>query len=214
LFKNRAFKVVNNGNELDTFLFNQLNRDRIRNDLRIDKKLVIGHIGSFNDQKNHEFIIELFKEYHKRNNASSLLLVGIGKNELLIKQKVKELGLTTHVHFLGKILDVHNLYSAMDIFILPSKFEGFPNVVIEAQISGLDIILSQNITSEVNICGNLKYLSIDDGVGSWIKEFLTTKFNNRIERSINNSKILKENGYDIRENAKHLETKYLEILNR
>ena len=118
--------------------------------LGVSEKLVIGHVGRFFPQKNHRFLIEIFKEIHDRNADAVLLLVGGGelddslKNE--IKQKVEDLGLTDCVQFLGVREDVNELMQAFDLFLLPSLFEGLPVTMVEAQASGLPCVISVSYT--------------------------------------------------------------------
>lgn len=157
LFGNKAFDkgkvtIIHNAIDIDKFKFDEKACKSIRQELGIaDDTLVIGHVGRFMKQKNHTFLIEVFNEVHKENPNSKLILVGEGPLLENIKEKVKKLGLNDDVLFLGQRKDVNKLYSAMDVFCLPSLYEGLPVVGVEAQLNGLNCIFSQNITQEAII---------------------------------------------------------------
>lgn len=168
-------KAVNNGkvvflhNAVDTTLytFNSQHRDALRNQLGVGDKLVVGHIGRFNIQKNHKYLIEIFKQIKERNSNSVLLLIGKGELEQFIHDQVKNYGIEKDVLFLGIRSDIPEILMAMDVLVFPSLFEGMPNVVIEAQATGLPCVISDKITDEANITGLVKYLSIDDDPIEW-----------------------------------------------
>ena len=138
--------LVNNAIEVSRFRADNLARDKIRSQLGITDKVVLGHIGRFNFQKNHNFLIDVIKEICKVRSDMVLLLVGDGETRSNIGQKVKDNNLESNVIFLGIKSDVYNYLSAMDIFLLPSFYEGLPVVGIEAQASGLPCIMSDIIT--------------------------------------------------------------------
>ena len=136
--ENNNTMLLNNGLDTKKFTYSVNERYKIRKQLGIEEeKIVIGHIGRFNTQKNHEFLIDIFNEFHKRNSNSILVLVGKGNLEDKIKDKVKKLGLANDVLFLGVRKDIPELLCAFDIFLFPSFYEGMPNTVIEAQTTGL-----------------------------------------------------------------------------
>lgn len=143
--KNAKFTVINNAIELDRFKFNQEVRNHVRKELGIEDKFVVGHIGRFCYQKNHDLLIDIFKEVHERNPLSVLLLVGNGELQEEIQTKVNDLGLTDSVKFLGTYKDTSKLYQAMDVFCLPSLYEGLPVVSVEAQASGLSCVLANSV---------------------------------------------------------------------
>lgn len=152
LFGKKPFEVIYNGIDIKKFEFNEEVREQKRKELNIDDDIfVIGHIGRFELQKNHEFIIELFDRIFKVKSNVRLVLVGEGKLEKKIRDKIKKLNLENKVLFLGVRKDVSQLYQAMDVFVLPSLYEGLPVVGVEAQISGLPCFFSNNITREVKI---------------------------------------------------------------
>ncbi len=162
-------KIITNGIELENFEFNEQYREEIRNRFGIKDEFVVGHIGRFSDQKNHKFLIHAFKEFNKDCPNSKLMLVGDGELIEEIRQQVTELNLTEAVIFVGNVDDAYRYYNAMDIFCLPSLHEGFPIVNIEAQVSGLDVLIAKDLAKEA--C-NMPYsipLAIDD-TKIWVDE--------------------------------------------
>ena len=160
--------ILNNGLDYDLFAYNEKIRKQIRKELKLDDKIIIGHVGRFNEQKNHEFLIKIFKEIHEENQNTVLLLIGEGELEDKIKKQVKNLGLSTSVKFLGPVAEVSIYLMAMDLFLFPSFFEGMPNVIIEAQATGLKCLLSSEITEEAKITDLLTYIDLDSGVENWV----------------------------------------------
>ena len=137
--------IVNNGVDLDKFRFDAAVRYQIRNKLGIKDEILLGHVGRFCYQKNHEYFIEILKEIRKRNIKAKLLLIGEGPDEQDFKEKIRKEQLDDMVIFYGTTNKVQELFMAMDVFLLPSHFEGLPIVGVEAQASGLPVILSDQI---------------------------------------------------------------------
>lgn len=201
----REFGVYNNAIDVSRFKFNNDVRNDVREELNINGNFVIGHVGRFNIQKNHNFLINVFNEVYKRNNKVILLLLGEGELESEIKNKVKKLGLESNVKFLGVRSDMDRIYQSMDLFILPSLFEGLPVSAIEAQVAGLKCILSDQITNETSKTNNIEYLSLSSRLSEWVDEIL--KWNNNYERT-DTSELIKLAGYDIKTQAKQLQDFY------
>lgn len=164
--KGKAF-VLNNGLDYDKYKFNPEARERIRAELGLGGCKVIGHIGRFVPQKNHDFLIDIFKEIADREENARLVCVGVGGLEDKIRDKVLSLGLSEKVVFTGRRNDVNELTSALDAVVLPSFCEGMPNVIVEAQASGLSCVISDTITKEANITGKVKYLSLSQSPSEW-----------------------------------------------
>ena len=201
---NGKVKILHNAIPYEDFIFNQDIRNKMRKDLNIEDKLVIGHIGRFNEQKNHKFLVDIFEKIKEENKNAILLLVGKGNLENEIKKQVEELNLNDSVIFLGIRKDIPQLLMAMDIFVFPSLYEGMPNTVIEAQATGLKCIISDIITKEANITGLVNYVSINNTASEW-KNIITENLNYKREDM---SKIFKEKGYDIRDVSK----KFIDII--
>ena len=178
MFGKRQYTIINNGLDLDTFKFSKDKRKRIRSELGIDDStIVIGHVGRFNFQKNHKFLLEIFDKYHKKNKNSELWLFGKGELENEIKSQVNSFGLGSSVRFMGVKENVSDYYSAMDCYIFPSLFEGMPNTVIEAEVSGLPCVISDTITKDCKFIDELNFLSLND-VEAWVDSIHAAKKRN------------------------------------
>lgn len=194
--KNKKVIILNNGIPLDKFLFDDRLRKQTRNNLKINNKFVIGHIGRFNFQKNHKFLIKIFYEINKKFPETVLLFIGKGELENDIKNCVDNLELNEKVLFLGIRKDIPELLMAMDLMLFPSLFEGMPNVLIEAQATGLPCIISDSITKEVLINENIIPLPLTDK-DEWINESINFINKPKIDRGVLNNS-LKDAGYDIK----------------
>ena len=155
VIRNNRVKKINNGIDINKFKFDKEIRKRYRCERNINDNLVIGHIGRFEEQKNHEFIIELFKKIYQKDNKARLILIGNGSLKNKIKLKVKNNKLEKVVEFYDVRTDVNALLMMMDVFLFPSKFEGLGTVLIEAQATGLKCFISDVIPKEVNITNNI-----------------------------------------------------------
>lgn len=204
LFGNKTFdrgevKIIHNAIDLEKFKFNPIARKKLRKDLGIkEETVIIGHVGRFVKQKNHDFLIDVFNEYHAKNPDSKLLLIGTGPLEEKIKAKVEKLDLSDSVLFLGQREDTNKLYSAMDFFCLPSLYEGLGMVLIEAQMNGLPCLASDKVPKEAKITENIDFIVFD------IKEFVKKIHTERIESNIG---LLEK--YNIINNISSLESIYL-----
>ncbi len=211
LFGSQPFTIVPNAIDVKSFKFSTQKRNKFRKQYNLQKKTAIGHIGRFDKQKNHKYIIDAFEIAHSKNSNVSLLLAGTGKLEPQIKEYVAEKQLTDSVIFLGTIKNTAEFYCGIDIFILPSLFEGIPVTAIEAQTSGVKCILSNKISPAVKIAENIIYLPITKfSKPKWAKEMLSTSQDNR-----NTSyKTILKTSYNIDQTVSLLQTKYFEMLNQ
>lgn len=154
LFSGSDYEMLYNGVSYERYAFNENARIKIRDELNCnDKTILIGHIGRFSDEKNQEFIVDVFKKVCDEAPDFMLLLVGEGVRFDHIKEKTEAYGLNNKVRFTGYRKDIPDLLSAMDLFVLPSKHEAFPLSLIEAQVNGLDCVVSDVITHEIDIYG-------------------------------------------------------------
>lgn len=194
LFGNRKFWVIKNGLNLKPYQY-KLNSQDYRD------KIILGNVGRFNFQKNQEFLIDLIK---KLNKNFVLLLIGSGDNLNLLKKLVHDSNLEDKVIFTGTVNNVHEYLKKMDIFLLPSRFEGQPYSVIEALASGLPVLISDTVSKEIHITGEMKFISIEN-TSKWIKEineFDYEKYRTiRNKESLENINALRENGYDLETNV-------------
>ena len=154
-------KVFPNGVDTEKFSYDQGFRNEIRREFNIENNTVIGHIGRFNTQKNHKFLIDIFSEYHKIDKNAYLLCVGGGELMDEIKEYANKCGVADRVIFAGyRNADVQKFYSAFDIFVLPSLYEGLPVVAVEACAAGLPVLMSEHVTKEALITDRCEVLSV------------------------------------------------------
>ena len=172
LFKNKSFKVIPNAVDADIFLYDAHLREKKRRELGLENNLVVGHVGRLSYQKNHRFLIRIFDELIKKEPAAKLVLVGVGEKEQEIREQVKSLGLDESVMFLGNRSDVNELYQAMDVFVLPSLFEGIPVVGVEAQFADLPCLFSDKTPDEVKFNVRTKFIGLDKSPEFWANEIL------------------------------------------
>ena len=190
--------LLHNAVDLNVFHYDEGLRKRIRREFGIDDNLrVLGHIGRFSNQKNHAFLLDVFKAYLEEQPLAVLLLVGTGELEEQVKRKTELLEISDKVIFAGTRSDVPALLSAMDVFVFPSFYEGMPNTVIEAQSTGLSCIIADTITREADITGLVHYLPLGD-ISMWV-EAIDKCANKAIDRTDTEcvQKKFVENGYDI-----------------
>lgn len=211
--KNSSYTELHYGIDTDRFRYDESARKRIREQYGFDKNdFVIGHVGRFNVQKNHTFLIDIFSEYYKRDKNAKLLLVGSGEQEHIIREKIKQENLTDKVVFAGSTKEVEQYMSAMDLFLFPSLFEGFGIVLIEAQTSGIPCLVSDTIPQEVCITDLVRMRNIKEEKGTWADEIERIK-NPYANVRYEYSEEVRNKGFDRQETAKHLMQIYEEILN-
>lgn len=206
--------IMNNAIDARQYTYDATKAKEMRRSLGISlEQKVIGHVGRFFPQKNHPFLIDIFKAIHEKDADTVLLLVGGGeqddrlKNEM--KQKVEDLGLGDCVQFLGVREDVNEVMQAFDLFLLPSLFEGLPVTMVEAQASGLPCVISDKVPIQCDITGNVKVVGLDESPVVWADTVL--EYVDEYERTDTFEKV-KKAGFDIQENAKWLEEFYREAL--
>lgn len=163
---NSKFEVIPNAIELEKYAFSKVLRDEVRKKFNCEEKYVVGHIGRFDYQKNHSFIIELWREIAPKHKKFKLMLVGGGDLKDEIERKIGEYKLEDSIIFTGVQENTSPFYSAFDSFILPSHFEGLPVVAVEAQANGLSCYLSKNITDEVCLTNLVERIDIT-GIEGW-----------------------------------------------
>lgn len=213
LYGNRNFEIIHNAIDLNKFKYDEEIRKIARKKYNLHNDFVIGHIGRFNSQKNHRFIIDLFEKFHYNHSNSKLVLIGEGELENEIKQVVKDKKMNDCVLFLGILKDTNLIYNMIDVFVLPSLFEGLPVVGIEAQAAKCDIIMSDKITREVSVTNYVKYLPIDtsDSIDKWVNE-VENIFMCKKEKKGNVFEQLTKSGFNASEEAKRLQEIYLKLL--
>lgn len=185
---------LKNAIDLEEYTYSGEARNLIRKEFGLADEFVVGHIGRFNKQKNHEFLLNIFKAIIQKQPNARLVLVGKGILEPEIKRKAKELGIDDKIIYTGLRKDIPQILSAFDVFVFPSLYEGMPNTVIEAQATGLPCIISDTITKEANVTNKVKYLSLYDNPEKWADNILKTAVSDKRK---NTGEILRFQGYDI-----------------
>ncbi len=169
MFGTDNFTVIRNAIDVDAYAFDEARRERKRSELGIDPSaLVVGHVGRFDPVKNHAFILEVFAELLRNHPGAVLLLAGDGGLRVDMERRASEFGMAGSVRFLGVRSDVPDLMQAMDVFLMPSIYEGLPLVLIEAQASGLLCLISEQIPFDCDIVPNgVARLSLSEGANVW-----------------------------------------------
>jgi len=194
--------ILKNAIDVSRYSYSSKIRKAYREKLDINGCFVVGHIGRFAYQKNHDMLIRVFRKVYDKIPNARLMLIGGGELEYKIRQQVKVYGLDNAVMFMGKRTDVPQLLQAMDFFLLPSRFEGLGLVLVEAQAAGLKCLASKEVPAEVRVTPNLEFIS--DDISEWVEGIL---------RSVNYQRqkvddLIAQSGYDLREQIKVLEKLY------
>lgn len=201
-------QILKNAIDPTKFRFSENARDTVRTELGIkDDSVVFGHVGRFAAQKNHKFLIEIFRIIHEKKPEAILLLIGDGELRPAIKQKVAEYGLQKNVIFTGVQSDVHRFYQAMDAFIFPSVYEGLGIVAIEAQAAGLPCCVADTLPKEAAVTELLQYRSLRDSADEWASWVLDRVGTSRIDTLAD----IQAAGYDISSTSAWLEKFYWDV---
>lgn len=195
--------IIKNGIDINRFKFSPSKRKDMRKELRIsDDTLLLGHVGRFTEEKNQVFLVNLLT--YLRNTKFKLILIGDGDTFTKVKAVSKKLAISKNIYFVGRKNNPEDYLQAMDVFLLPSKYEGLGLVAIEAQCSGLPVIASNMVPKDIKITPHVSFLSIND-VQGWIHKL---KEYSRFERK-DESNLIKKSGFDeiaLRKNMKKLYT--------
>jgi glycosyltransferase involved in cell wall biosynthesis len=215
LFGNKIYDegkvfVLNNAIEIDNFKYDEFGRKEIRQELNIsDNTFVIGHVGRFMPVKNQLFLLDLFAKIHQKNNNTVLILVGQGPMENEIREKIVELKIEPWVKLVGQRNDVNKLYQAMDVLVLPSLYEGLGMVLLEAQVSNLPCVCSNNIPHIVNVTNLIEFVNLDTPENQWC-DIILSKIG--IERKTN--VYMSGSDYNIKNEANKMALLYEKLLNK
>ena len=198
--------IIPNGINISEFRFNRQKRDLYRKEFSIsDDTTIIGHVGRFQKQKNHKFIIDIFVKYLAKNPKAVLMLAGEGELKSVVMEYAYNKGILHKVVFLGERNDMGSFFAAMDIFVFPSLFEGFGIAALEAQAAGIPTFVSNTVTNEVNVTGNVHFLPINDSE-IWSNEILKARPNHSRERFAD---LIIDAGYDKVQSGKRMQNIYL-----
>lgn len=208
-FPNREFTVMRNAIDVGKYLPNQTVRQKTRKEFGLSSEFLVGHVGRFDYAKNHGFLLKVFSELKRVEPNAKLMLVGDGEKRGEIKGEVSRLGLEQDVIFTGVRSDVNDLMQAMDVFVMPSLYEGFPVVMVEAQASGLPCVMSDKVPGESALVGGLvASVPLAEKVDVWVDAILKAKEKARTSHF----EELSSKGFDIKTAASWLADYYLSKL--
>lgn len=202
-------KIIANGIDIALFRFDPEKRLAYRKKLGIaDSAFLIGHVGRFNQEKNHSFLVNVFELIARKNPGAVLLLLGNGLEMEKIQQTVKEKNLTDRVIFAGNVQNVPDYLQAMDAFVFPSKYEGFGLAAFEAIASGLPVVASDQVPRDIDVAGTVTFLSLNEPPAVWADAILHLQGFRRKDQSA----AIQAAGFDIQTVADEIKTIYKELL--
>lgn len=214
MFKDNPYHVIYNAIDIHKYDADLKVREETRNALGLHTELTLLHVGRFSYQKNHSFLLDIFKEVHAIQPDSVLLLVGdtTEESEFLteVKRKIKDYGLENSVRLLGRRDDVNKIMQAADVLVMPSFFEGLTVVGIEAQASDLPLLLSDTVTKELELLPSTQFISLEAGPTAWAEAIVNSKQHNRQSRY----EELKAAGYDIENETERVEKLLLDAYHK
>lgn len=211
-FEGHKVYIMKNALPHGVYGFSEEDRIKIRKELGIREDAVVyGHVGTFYEPKNQIFLLEVFKEIHKIDNNSRLVMVGDGELREKLQKKAEDLGINEATYFTGVRTDVPGILSALDVFLLPSLYEGFPMSLLEAQCSGLPCYTSTNVTDEVNVTGLVRYYSLSKSAYDW-SQFISMTFEKMDIERYGYKELIQKKGYTIEQSARDLYLKYQQII--
>lgn len=200
-YTKESYSLMKNGIDVKKFQFNQKKRNQVRKELGLGEDFVIGHVGRFGVEKNHIKLLSVFKELLKKRNDAKLVLCGDGEERSNIEAFVRENDLTERVLLLGNINNVHEVLQAIDVFVMPSLFEGLPFALLEAQASGLKCVVSDTVSKESDVMGWNIFLPLSLSDEEWAASILAV--GNNYQREMAAAKLVNE-GYDISDCAERI----------
>ena len=205
MFGGAPYQIINNAIDATAYSFNPKKRIEMRHQLGLADKLIIGHVGRFNPQKNHPFLLDIFAALLKKEPNAVLLLVGGGEDMPKIQAKAHALGIAEHVRFLGVRSDVAALMQAMDVFVFPSLYEGLGIVLIEAQAAGLPCVVSNTIPREAYLTDLVTAERLSSSTETWADNILEKRNFPRTDRRAE----IAAHGFDITTEAVKLQEFYI-----
>lgn len=201
-------KVRKMTNAIDTGRFHRAlgAREKMRSALGIRDEFVLGTVARIDVQKNPMYLLKIAEAVKRSGKKAVLLIAGTGPMEQEVKERAREMGLEGFVRFLGVREDIPELLAAMDLFLLPSLFEGLPVTLIETQASGLPALVSDRVTKEMDKVGLIQFLPLEEDASCWSDAILNAGINQ--DRAAYSRKMLSA-GYDISDQAHKLGAFYL-----
>lgn len=213
MYGDKKFTVIPNGFETEKYRYSENDRRRIRKQQGLENAFIICHVGRFNSAKNHPYVIDVFENVASERENAILLLVGDGPDFGLVKERAEKSQYSNRIIFYGESKEVNAILSASDVFVCPSKAEGFGIVVLEAQISGLPCIVSDRLPADVKLGGNISFLPINEtDVGAWKDKILSVNTEHERRFTFYEKNIERIMQYDIKMNVKKLEQLYCDAV--
>lgn len=201
----RNSKIIKNGIDLKKFTYKKEEKDKVKREFNLKNEIIVGHIGNFLPVKNHKFLIEIFKQYNKKNPNSKLFLIGDGMLREEIEEQIKQYGLEDCIILTGKRKDVYRLLQIFDVLVMPSLFEGMPVALIEAQASGVPVLASDNISRDTKIVDQFKFISLNESNEEWADNI---EFMSKLKKA-DNHEIMVKSGFDIKNTVDILKGIYI-----
>ena len=205
MFGGAPFQIINNAIDVAAYTYDRAKRQKVRQQLGLENEFTIGHVGRFNQPKNHPFLLDIFAALLKKEPNAVLLLVGGGEGMPKIQAKAEALGIAEHVRFLGIRSDVADLMQAMDVFVFPSLYEGLGIVLIEAQAAGLPCVVSDTIPREAYLTDLITAEKLSSSVEKWAEKILKKRYFPRTDRRDE----IAAHGFDITTEAVKLQEFYI-----
>lgn len=201
-FGKHKAKIIRNALDLDQFRYNPEVREGIRETLGCSGKKVIGHVGRFGAEKNHAKLIRVFEKIHVRDDNTRLVLCGDGEERKNIEKLIRHYNLEGSVCLVGNVDNVNEILQGVDIFVMPSLFEGLPFALLEAQTCGLKCVVSDTVSRESDVLGWNEFLPLDASDEIWADAVLQVDLNYDREQGY---KTMKDKGYGVEENIRFIE---------
>lgn len=209
MFKHRPFIVINNGIDTEAYRFCEAERIKERKKLGITNESLIGHVGRLNEQKNQSFLLDVLKKIVNNNDDIKLVLIGDGPFEEKLREKARNMEITEKVIFAGAVNNVNQLLNALDLVVMPSLYEGLPLTLVEEQANGLICVVADTITEEVNISGNIRFISLNASLEVWADRILNELTDrSRCESSEQSIQLIREKGFDINKTVRTIAMVY------
>lgn len=202
------YQIIHNAVDTTNYFYNENNRTNIRNKYKIEDKIVIGNVGRLSPEKNQTFLLDILYNVLQKNNNTVLMIIGGGELENELTEKSERLGISENVIFTGSINNVAEYYSAMDVFVMPSIYEGLPFTAIEAQVNGLQCVFSDGITNMADVSGKSSFISLSDPVDKWADTIISLSENRVNKETVD--KICEI--YDLKNETERMEKFYVNLL--
>lgn len=205
--RSKKFKIIPSAIDTERFAFQQNIREKTRSDLDLQNKFVIGIVGRLAPVKNHVFAFRVMEALKEIMPESVLLVLGSGALQPWLEKMVYSRSMGDNIRFLGKKQDPENYYQAFDVLLMPSIYEGFPLVALEAMASGLPVLFSDAVTRELNFGSAVQYLPLNDPK-RWVESLVRLRDSEKAEVRVLRQREVKDHGYDLRDTVKILERIY------